>query len=322
MPDKVLEVIDLKTYFYLEDLLARAVDGVGFQINEGEMLGLVGESGCGKSVTALSIMRLINPPGRIVGGEINFKGVNLLTLKESQMRAIRGNQISMIFQEPKVSLNPVFTIGAQIEEAIRLHQHLNKRETKEEAIQILKKVGLPNPAKRLEDYPHQFSGGMCQRVMIAMALSCHPSLLIADEPTTALDVTVQAQILELLKKLQQEFGLAIILITHDLGVVAETCDWVVVMYAGRIVEYAPVFKIFQEPYHPYTQGLIQSIPRLEQDLKRLSAIEGVVPNLQDLPPGCSFHPRCPYVSESCKKSMPPIEEVSLNHWVRCLKRDQ
>lgn len=318
--NRLLEINNLKTYFYSNGSPIKAVDGVSLEVNEGEILGLVGESGCGKSVTALSIIRLIpSPPGRIVDGRITFKERNLLELKESRMREIRGNEISMIFQEPRISLNPVFTIGNQIEEAITLHQHQGRRRAKELTIQMLEKVGLPDPAQRLKDYPHQLSGGMCQRAMIAMALVCHPSLLIADEPTTALDVTIQAQILELLKSLQQEFNLSVILITHDLGVVAETCDRVAVMYAGRIVEYASVIRIFENSGHPYTQGLIQSMPRLGSASKKLAAIEGVVPNPQDLPPGCRFHPRCPYTFGSCSKDIPEMKEISQGHWVRCLK---
>jgi peptide/nickel transport system ATP-binding protein/oligopeptide transport system ATP-binding protein len=321
MSNRLLEVIDLKTYFYLDGLTIKAVDGVSFELNKGEILGLVGESGCGKSVTALSIIRLIqSPPGRIYG-KINFNRTDLMELKEKEMCRVRGRQISIIFQEPRASLNPLFTIGDQILEAIIIHQHLSKGEALEKAIQMLGKVGLPDPANRMKDYPHQLSGGMCQRAIIAMALVLHPSLLIADEPTTALDVTIQAQILWLLRDLRTEFDLSVLLITHDLGVVAETCDRVAVMYAGKIIEYASTLEIFENPRHPYTQCILQSMPRLGLDSKRLTTIKGVVPNLGNLPGGCGFHPRCPLTSDSCRDQIPKIREILSGHWVRCFNTD-
>ncbi|MEW5766472.1 MAG: ABC transporter ATP-binding protein [bacterium] len=317
-PSTLLKVEDLTTYFHLDEGLVRAVDGVSFTVNQGETLGIVGESGCGKSVTSLSIMRLIpNPPGRIEKGKIYFKGQDLLCLSESEIRKIRGKEIAMIFQEPVASLNPVFTVGHQISEAIRLHEGLSKGQAYEKAIEMLKLVGIPLPEERIKDYPHQLSGGMCQRVMIAMALSSHPSLLIADEPTTALDVTIQAQILKLLGSLQEKLSMAIILITHDLGIIAETADRVMVMYAGKVVEYAPVLEIFERPRHPYTLGLLKSMPRLGQKVDRLPAIEGVVPNPAHLPPGCSFHPRCPYVFDLCAREKPKLRQVVEGHWIRC-----
>ncbi|AZR73692.1 peptide ABC transporter ATP-binding protein [Anoxybacter fermentans] len=314
----LLKLEDLKTYFYTEDGVVRAIDGVNFEIYKGETLGVVGESGCGKSVTSLSIMRLIpNPPGKIVGGHIWFDGEDLLTKSEAEMRKIRGNDISMIFQEPMTSLNPVYTVGDQIAEAIILHQKVSKKEAMERAVEMLKKVGIPSPEKRVYEYPHQLSGGMRQRVMIAMALSCNPKLLIADEPTTALDVTIQAQILELMKELKEEFNTAIMLITHDLGVVAEVCDRVAVMYAGKVVEYSDVNTIFGNPRHPYTWGLLKSIPKLDSQVKRLLTIEGVVPNPLHLPEGCKFHPRCRFATDKCRESEPEIEELSPGHSVRC-----
>jgi oligopeptide/dipeptide ABC transporter ATP-binding protein len=299
----LLDVLHLKTHFFLEDGVVRAVDDVSFQVAPGETVGLVGESGCGKSVTALSIMRLVSPPGRVVSGSIKFQGVDLLALREEEMRKIRGNEIAMIFQEPMTSLNPVFTVGDQIAEAIVLHQKKSKREAIDEAVRMLDKVAIPDARKRVRDYPHQMSGGMRQRVMIAMALSCNPKLLIADEPTTALDVTIQAQILDILNRLQEEYHLSVLLITHDMGVVAETCRKVVVMYTGRIVEEAPVRALFKAPKHPYTQGLLRSIPKPFTDagdrLHRLATIEGTVPDLTELPPGCKFQPRCPDAFEKC-----------------------
>ena len=314
----VLEVRDLRTHFFTDDGVVKAVEGVSFEVREGETLGIVGESGCGKSVTSLSILRLIpSPPGRITGGEILFRGQDLLALSDPEMRKIRGNEISMIFQEPMTSLNPVYTCGDQIMEAVRLHQGVGKREAKARAIEMLHLVGIPSPEQRVDEYPHQLSGGMRQRVMIAMALSCHPSVLIADEPTTALDVTIQAQILELLNRLQEEMGMAILLITHDLGVVAETADRVAVMYAGQIVEYANVDRIFQAPRHPYTAGLLGSIPKLGERRERLRVIPGSVPNPIDFPPACKFHPRCPVAIERSRCENPPLEEVAPGHWVRC-----
>ena len=314
----LLEVRDLKTYFCTEDGVVPAVDGVSFSLGRGETLGIVGESGCGKSVTSLSIMRLIpSPPGRILGGEIIFEGEDLLKKTEAEMRTIRGNRISMIFQEPMTSLNPVFTIGDQVMEAIMLHQKVGRQEARKKTVEMLRMVGIPSPERRIDEYPHQMSGGMRQRVMIAMALSCNPRLLIADEPTTALDVTIQAQILDLMKRLKEELGMAIILITHDLGVVAEVVNKVVVMYAGKIVEGADTQTIFRNPQHPYTLGLLGSIPRLNEDRERLQVIEGAVPNPFDMPRGCRFHPRCSYVEEVCAKEEPDLVEVEPGHQVRC-----
>lgn len=314
----LLKLEDLQTYFYTDDGIVKAVDRVTFEINKGETLGVVGESGCGKSVTSLSIMRLIpNPPGKIAGGRILFEGEDLVTKSDAEMRKIRGNEISMIFQEPMTSLNPVFTVGYQIAEAITLHQKLNKKEALDQAIEMLRKVGIPSPEKRVHEYPHQLSGGMRQRVMIAMALSCNPKLLIADEPTTALDVTIQAQILELMKELKDEFNTAIMLITHDLGVVAEVCEKVAVMYAGKVVEYADVQTVFGKPQHPYTWGLLRSIPKLDSDTKRLLVIDGVVPNPLHLPTGCSFHPRCRFAKDQCRENEPEIRELQSGHSVRC-----
>lgn len=318
IPSPLIEVRDLKTYFNTSEGIVRAVDGVSFHINRGETVAVVGESGCGKSVTSLSIMRLIPmPPGQFAGGQILFEGQNLLDKTEDEMRKIRGNEISMIFQEPMTSLNPVYTCGDQIAEAIELHQHLSKQEALEKAVEMLDLVGIPSPEQRIREYPHQLSGGMRQRVMIAMALSCRPKLLIADEPTTALDVTIQAQILELMKKLKAEIGMAIMLITHDLGVVAEMAERVVVMYSGKVVEQADVVSLFRNPMHPYTEGLMKSIPRLDQQVERLHVIEGTVPNLLDMPPGCHFHPRCPYAKDICRKKEPTLMEVSAGHWAAC-----
>ncbi|HHV93629.1 MAG TPA: ABC transporter ATP-binding protein [Firmicutes bacterium] len=320
MAERLLEVRGLKTYFYTEDGVVPAVDGVDFVLNKGETLGIVGESGCGKSVTSLSIMRLIpDPPGKIVDGEIIFEGSNLLEKTEAEMRNIRGNDISMIFQEPMTSLNPVFTIGDQIMEAIILHQRLTKAAARERAIEMLRRVGIPSPERRIDEYPHQLSGGMRQRVMIAMALSCNPKLLIADEPTTALDVTIQAQILDLMRKLRDEFGTAIMLITHDLGVIAELAERVVVMYAGKIVEQADVKPLFANPLHPYTVGLLGSIPKLTEQQDRLQVIEGVVPHPAFLPKGCRFHPRCKEAREICKVEEPELMEQEPGHLVACWK---
>ncbi|NLA58173.1 MAG: ABC transporter ATP-binding protein [Firmicutes bacterium] len=320
MAERLLEVRGLKTYFYTEDGVVPAVDGVDFALNKGETLGIVGESGCGKSVTSLSIMRLIpDPPGKIVDGEIIFEGSNLLKKAEAEMRNIRGNDISMIFQEPMTSLNPVFTIGDQIMEAIILHQRLSKADARKRAIEMLRLVGIPSPERRVDEYPHQLSGGMRQRVMIAMALSCNPKLLIADEPTTALDVTIQAQILDLMRKLRDEFGTAIMLITHDLGVVAELAERVVVMYAGKIVEQADVKPLFGNPLHPYTVGLLGSIPKLTEQQERLQVIEGVVPHPAFMPKGCRFHPRCKEAREICKVEEPELMEQEPGHLVACWK---
>jgi len=316
--NELLEVKDLKTYFFTHEGTVKAVDGINLKVNKGETLGLVGESGCGKSVTALSIMRLIpSPPGKVVGGKIHFEGKNLLELGEKEMRKIRGRKISMIFQEPMTSLDPMFTIGDEIAEVIKLHQGLNKDEARKKAIESLRIVGMPDPEKRINEYPHELSGGMRQRAMIAMALSCNPALLIADEPTTALDVTIQAQILRLIDELRKKFGTSVLLITHDLGVIAETCDNVAVMYAGHIVEHTDVNTLFRNPLHPYTKGLMKSIPRLDIDAERLEIIRGLVPNLLNMPPGCPFHPRCDFCSEMCTKELPELIEAEKNHLVRC-----
>ncbi|MGQ4807708.1 Oligopeptide transport ATP-binding protein OppD [Candidatus Entotheonellaceae bacterium PAL068K] len=323
MAQSVIELRDLQTQFFTEDGVFRAVDGVSYTLEIGETLGVVGESGCGKSVTALSILRLIpDPPGKIVNGDIFFEGTNLLDLPPAEMRRIRGNDISMIFQEPMTSLNPVFTIGNQIAEAVRLHQGLRKREAIQKAIEMLTVVGIPVPERRVHEYPHQLSGGMRQRAMIAMALSCNPKVLIADEPTTALDVTIEAQILDLMRKLQDELGTAIIMITHDLGVVANMARKVVVMYAGKVVEQASVDDIFDKPNHPYTKGLLQSLPRVDKDAtgdkkQRLQEIPGIVPSLMNLPPGCKFASRCRHVKAVCEEREPPLEQVASGHYSAC-----
>jgi oligopeptide/dipeptide ABC transporter ATP-binding protein len=319
MPD-LLQVQNLKTSFFTPEGEVRAIDGVSFEIGEGKTLGLVGESGCGKSVTSLSIMRLIpSPPGKIVGGEIFYRGRDLLKLKNEEMRKIRGNEISMIFQEPMTSLNPVFTVGNQIGEAIKLHQGLGKRETRQKTIDMLRLVKIADPESRVDSYPHQLSGGMRQRVMIAMALSCNPSLLIADEPTTALDVTIQAQILELMKELQQKIGgMALLLITHDLGVVSEQADEVAIMYAGKIVERSSTRAIFNRPFHPYTVGLLNSLPGIGGlKKKRLDAIPGMVPSPLNLPSGCRFRDRCPRAQDVCAQAEPPLEEKEPGHTAAC-----
>ena len=316
----LLEVRDLRTYFNTEDGLVKAVNGVSFSIHSGETFAIVGESGCGKSVTAFSVMGIVpNPPGKVVGGTIKFEGVNLLNHTEKQMRQIRGGQISMVFQEPMSSLNPVFTCGNQIVEAISLHQKVHGYQAEQLAIDMLTKVGIPAPEQRFREYPHQMSGGMKQRVMIAMALSCNPKLLIADEPTTALDVTIQAQILDLMKDIQKESDLAILLITHDLAVVAETAHRVGVMYASKMVETTDVNKLFAEPLHPYTQGLFRSLPRLGTRTDRLETIAGSVPNPLYFPSGCKFHPRCRVGSEltKCQTEEPSLREVRSGHWCAC-----
>ena len=316
--EPLLAVRDLCTYFFTDDGVAKAVDGVSFDVLPGSVLGLVGESGCGKSVTALSVMRLIqSPPGRIVSGSIRFQGTPLLTLPERRMRTIRGNDISMIFQEPMTSLNPVFTVGDQIMEAVILHQEVSRAEARRRAIEIVQKVGIPDAEERIGNYPHQMSGGMRQRVMIAMALSCNPMLLIADEPTTALDVTIQAQILDLLKQLQDEFGMSILLITHDLGVIAETAHRVAVMYAGKIAEFADVETLFADAKHPYTEGLFRSIPRLGERRAELDVIPGTVPDALHFPDGCKFHPRCPRAFGPCPHHEPPLEEIAPGHTCAC-----
>ena len=318
----LLEVDDLKTYFYTRDGIVRAVDGVSFTVYPGETLAVVGESGCGKSVTSLSILRLIaTPPGKIVNGRLMFQGRDLLGLTEDEMRKVRGNEISMIFQEPMTSLNPVLTIGKQIAEALVLHRGMARKAALTRAVEMLTLVNIPEAARRIEQYPHQLSGGMRQRVMIAMALACNPRLLIADEPTTALDVTIQAQILDLMRGLKEKTGAAIVLITHDLGVVAEMAQRVVVMYAGRKVEEAPVDELFARPRHPYTEGLLKSIPRLEDaqatDRARLVEIPGMVPSLKEDIAGCLFAPRCAYATEQCRREYPPLEQKARGHFAAC-----
>ncbi len=319
--DHLLEIRGLQTDFATDDGTVRAVDGVDLWIDRGETLGIVGESGCGKTVTALSALKLIAmPPGRIAGGQILWQGRDLVPLGHAAMRGIRGKEIGIVFQEPMTSLNPVHSVGAQIAEAVREHEGLGRRAALDRAIEMLALVHIPNPRRRVGDYPHQFSGGMRQRVMIAMALSCNPQLLIADEPTTALDVTIQAQILDLLGELKSQFGTAIMLITHAMGVVAETAQRVVVMYAGKIVEEAPVEELFARPRHPYTQGLIRSIPRVDKAgvKTRLEAIPGTVPSLADLPPGCRFAPRCRFAMPVCTRAVPPLREVAPGHKVACV----
>ena len=317
----LLEVRNLKTYYYTEDGVVKAVDGVDFTINRGEVLGLVGESGCGKSVTSLSIMRLISPPGKIMEGEIIFEGKNLIQLPEAEMTQIRGNRISMIFQQPQTSLNPVFKVGDQVSEVLRIHQNMKKEVAWSKAVDLLRLVGIPDADNKAHAYPHEMSGGQAQRVMIAMALALNPQLLIADEPTTALDVTIQAQILDLMRGLRSEMDTAVILITHDLGVIAEMADRVAVMYAGRIVEQAKIQPLFARPLHPYTQGLIASIPILGQVKHRLEVIPGSVPNLVNLPPGCKFAPRClarvKYGLSICNEVESGLAPVAHDHWVRC-----
>lgn len=321
----LLEVNNLHTYFQTRDGLVCAVQGVSFYLDCGELLGLVGESGCGKSITALSIMRLVAAPGKIVAGEILFAGRNLLRLSNAEMRDVRGNDIAMIFQDPMTSLNPVFTVGEQIAEALRLHRHLSRKDARAAAIEAMREVAIPDPALRADDYPHQLSGGMRQRVMIAMALACDPQVLIADEPTTALDVTIQAQVLELLNNLRRTRDLAVLLITHDLGVVAEVADRVAVMYTGKIVEESPVEELFARPKHPYTEGLLRSVPKLTaKDViktERLQTIEGTVPKATALPPGCHFEPRCEYRMPRCREEEIPLYPVGETVTVRCVLYD-
>ncbi len=330
--EALLEVRGLQTFFYTDDGIGRAVDGVSFELFRGETLGLVGESGCGKSVTALSIMRLVSePPGRLVGGQVLAGGRDLLQLSDKEMCEVRGDEVAMIFQEPMTSLNPVLTCGYQIAEAVELHQKVSKVEARNRAVEMLRLVGIPGPEQRVDEYPHQLSGGMRQRVMIAMALSCNPQVLIADEPTTALDVTVQAQILELLARLQDELGMAILLITHDLAVVAEVAERVAVMYAGQVVECTQTESLFAGPRHPYTKGLLKSIPRLDEERDRLEIIDGAVPDFRQLPSGCRFHPRCPLATDQCREAAPPLEELfsghqvsdleSAGHFVACWRAD-
>jgi peptide/nickel transport system ATP-binding protein len=322
----LLSVRDLQTYFFTEDGTTRAVDGVSFDVFPGETLGIVGESGCGKSVTALSIMRLLPPSiGRTVGGSVSFEGKDLLALGEAEMRAIRGNRIAMIFQEPMTSLNPVLTIGHQIAESVRIHQGASQAQARERAAAMLRLVRIPDAERRLDDYPHQFSGGMRQRVMIAMALACNPKLLIADEPTTALDVTIQAQILKLMLELKERTGSAVVLITHDLGVIAETCQRVIVMYAGRKIEEAPILELFDRPAHPYTRGLMASIPRYgggRARKRRLAEISGIVPSLREPIEGCAFAPRCVYAAERCRVEAPPLRGVGGGHVAACHFADE
>jgi len=313
----LLSVNKLKTHFLTPEGVIRAVDDVSFKIDKGKVLGLVGESGCGKSVTALSLMRLIPQPGRIISGEIFFDGRDLLKLGNEEIRKLRGNRMAMVFQDPMTSLNPVFTIGNQISEIFRVHKGLKRSEAMNKAQFLLQRVGIPDPSRRIKEYPHQLSGGMKQRVMIAMAISCEPSLIIADEPTTALDVTIQAQILRLLRELIETSNTALILISHDLGVIAEMADEVAIMYAGKIVEYANTADLFAAPLHPYTIGLLQSIPRGEEKKKRLQTIEGSVPRLTDLPKGCMFNPRCKYVVEQCRRDEPELVDSGGGHLVRC-----
>ena len=317
----LLEIKNLNTYFYTEDGIVRAVDGVNFEVYPGEVVGLVGESGCGKSVTSLSIMRLISKPGKVVDGEILLDGKNLLDFSENEMTKVRGNRISMIFQQPQTALNPVFKVGDQIAEVLSIHQSFGKEAGYKRAIEMLQLVGIPDAERRVDAYPHELSGGMAQRVMIAMALACLPELLIADEPTTALDVTIQAQILDLIRELRKNMGTSVILITHDLGVVAEMCERVAVMYAGEIVEQAEVQTLFDQPLHPYTRGLIGSIPILGEIKDRLEVIPGSVPNLVNLPPGCRFAPRCQarvkHGLTICTETKPDLIEARDNHYVRC-----
>ncbi len=314
----LLEVENLRTHFAVDGGEFRAVDGVSFRVGQGRTLAIVGESGCGKSVTSLSIMGLVpSPPGRIAGGAVRFAGRDLTTLSLPELRDLRGNRLAMIFQEPMTSLNPAFTIGEQIIEGLVRHKRLSRAQARAKAIEMLRRVNIPAPERRVDDYPHKLSGGMRQRAMIAMALACDPELLIADEPTTALDVTVQAQILDLLRALQRDFGTAILLITHDLGVVAEMADDVVVMYAGQVVEQAPVALLFDQPQHPYTIGLLGSVPRLDREQERLDAIDGTVPDPLRMPPGCRFSPRCPFVVEQCRIEPPVLAEVAAGHNVAC-----
>ena len=323
--DIALDVKDLQTWFYTRQGIVKAVDGVSFNLRKGETLGIVGESGCGKSITALSVMRLVpDPPGRIIGGRVTLDGRDLLDLDEAEMRLVRGNDISMIFQEPMTSLNPVLTVGYQIAEALILHRDMSRTEALSRAVEMLDMMRIPEPAQRAREYPHQLSGGMRQRAMIAMALACNPKVLIADEPTTALDVTIQAQILDLIVRLQQELGTAVILITHDLGVVAETTQRIIVMYAGRKVEEADVVPLFSNPMHPYTHGLMASVPRLAimsgadaDAAERLEEIPGIVPPLNNLPPGCAFAPRCRFADDRCRAEYPPYQEKQPGHWAAC-----
>ena len=319
-PGKLLEVRNLRTWFETDRGLFKAVDGISFEVGRGRTVGLVGESGCGKSVTSLSLMGLVpSPPGKVTADAILFEGRNLLELSQYERRMLRGGRMSMVFQEPMTSLNPVHTIGRQIVEAIRAHGEVSPEAARKRAIEVLELVRIPSAAQRFDDYPHHMSGGMRQRVMIAMALACEPALLIADEPTTALDVTIQAQILELMRDLQQRLGMAILIITHDLGVIAELADEVVVMYAGKVVEQAPVQALFDDPQHPYTIGLLGSIPRLDAERERLATIEGTVPSPANQPAGCRFAPRCPFADERCHAEAPPLRMIGASHQVACWK---
>lgn len=314
--EMILDIKDLRTSFFVDSNEVKAVDGVTFQVPKGKTLGIVGESGSGKSISALSILRLIESPGEIIGGSIKYKGEDLTKVKNSRMRQIRGNEISMIFQEPMTSLNPTFTIGQQLRESYKIHEGLGKKAGTKRAIEMLELVGIPSPEKRVDQYPFELSGGMRQRVMIAMALACKPELLIADEPTTALDVTIQAQILELIKELQEEIGMSVVMITHDLGVVAETCDYVAVMYAGKVVEFADVYTLFENPKHPYTVGLLNSLPRHDKTQDELIPIKGNVPAPNEMPTGCRFAPRCPFASDICN-TLPELEVQEDGNEVRC-----
>jgi len=315
----LLDVKNLKTEFHTQDGIVHAVNGVSFTVDEGETLGLVGESGCGKSVSMLSVMRLIPmPPGKIVSGQVLFQGRDLVQVDDEEIRSVRGNKIAMVFQDPMTSLNPVLTIGTQISEALELHLGMTKEQARKRSVELLKMVGIPEAENRLDDYPHQFSGGMRQRVMIAMALSCSPQLLIADEPTTALDVTIQAQIVDIVKRLKRELGMAVIWITHDLGVIAGLADRINVMYAGFVIESAATKELFSNPLHPYTLGLLGSIPRLDESVKsKLTPIEGLPPDLIDMPKGCPFYDRCRYRTEKCENENPPLELGAVRHWVAC-----
>ncbi len=318
----LLEIKGLKTFFYTKRGIAKALDDVDLQLEAGDTLGIAGESGCGKTVLALSIMRLVpSPPGKIVAGKIIFNGADLLLLKPQEIRSVRGREISMVFQEPMTSLNPVFSIGDQVAEVLRVHNQISKQDLRDRVVELLQQVGIPSPRDRLKDYPHQLSGGMRQRVMIATALACRPKLMLADEPTTALDVTIQAQILDLIDRMKEETGTSVIMVTHDLGVIAETAQKIAVMYAGKVVEYAPVEQIFSTPLHPYSIGLLESIPRIDiqSRTKLLKPIFGQVPSLYDLPPGCVFQERCSHTMRVCCEEMPPLKSMRPNHLVRCWK---
>lgn len=320
--ENLLQVKGLKTYYYTEDQVVPSVDGVDFELSEGETLAIVGESGCGKSVTSLSIMGLVSRPGKIIGGEILYQGEDLRKKSEKEMRKIRGNEISMIFQEPMTSLNPVFTVGSQIMSSFRIHQGLNKAQAREKAIAMIRLVGIPNPEKVVDHYPHQLSGGMRQRIMIAMALACNPKILIADEPTTALDVTIQSQIMKLLNELKKKTNTSVIIITHDLGVVAQIAQNVMVMYAGQVVEYASVQNIFKRPLHPYTEGLLKSIPKMTEEVDKLYSIEGFVPSPSEYPKGCRFSSRCAYATDKCREEMPQLVVYPDMSKVRCWRAER